>query len=532
MGLKAFWQKYRENRARKFLHGNADAALAVLRQDPGLAAHALHGLYAGDAGLLSRMQEIDALRGAPQRESFQFPVLSSMGFGGRQPLQRTLPKLTPWNLRRFSEYPPARRAINAIKLPLLDLPFSIGLKKPVGAKSTEPEAEPTAEQQERIIAATELFLRPNDEYSGRELWEMVIEDLLILGGGTFEARENTSDDRPLFLWAVDSQSVRINVQWTPGSSEFRYSQGRGYLFGAAGTNDDVKLQDEDLCYMKLNPRTSTPFGLGYLEVAFSTVNSFIGSFEYAERRASNSTPNYLIFLGENATAEQVTRFRHYWENEIEGYGKIPIMGGGRAPGVHPFVGDTTDPLFLKWQEWNVRIIAMCFGLSPMRLGLERDVNRSTSEQGAADDWATIAPVAHAVELAMTSWILWKRLGWTDLEFGWKIKTSDEEKQARILALQWESDAIYVDELREVYERPPLPDGLGQMTRTAYESAIKAAAMLPAPGQTPNAEATTTSEETASLLTPFDDLDERFLAPRERAFLREQMRERRLRDVAG
>jgi hypothetical protein len=449
-----------------------------------------------------------------------------MGFGGRQPLQRTLPKLTPWSLRRFSEYPPARRALNAIKLPILDLPFGFGLKKSVGARKYDADPEPTAEQHERIKAATEMLMRPNDEYPGREFLEMILEDLLILGGGAFEAQESHEDERPLFLWAVDSQSVRINTQWKPGSRDFRYSQGRGSLLGGAGIMDDVKLQDEDLCYMKLNPRTSTPFGLGYLEIAFSTVNAFIGSFEYAERRASNSTPNYLIFLGENATPEQVTRFRHYWENEIEGYGKIPIMGGGRAPGVHPFTGNTEDPLYLKWQEWLVRVIAMSFGVSPMRLGMERDVNRSTADQGAADDWATIAPTAHVVEEAITHWILWKRLGWSDLEFRWQIKTSDEMKQAQILATQWESDAIYVDELREIYERSPLPDGLGQMTKTAYEAAIKAAAGMPSgPGQLPVA----TEGHTA---TPFSDIDDKLLSPQERAFLREAMRERRQRAVAG
>ena len=527
MGLTAFWQRYREQRARKFLAAQPAAALAVLRQDPSLAATALHSLYANDAAFVARINAMDAARSGPERESLAYPVLSSMGFGGRQPLQRSIPKPTAWNLRRFSEYPPSRRAINAIKLPLLDLPFSVGLTKPIGAKRYDADPEPTEEQHARIAAATALLMRPNDEYPGREFLEMILEDLLILGGGTFEVQPSDADERPLFLWAVDSQSVRINTQWTPGSHDFRYSQGRGYLFGAAGTNDDVKLQDEDLCYVKLNPRTSTPFGLGYLEVAFGTVNAYIGSFEYAERRASNSTPNYLIFLGENATPEQVSRFRHYWENEIEGFGKIPITGGGRAPAVHPFIGTGEDPLFLKWQEFLIRVIAMSFGISPMRLGLERDVNRNTAEAGQADDWATIAPVANVVKEAITRWVLWKRLGWTDLEFSWQIRTSDEMKQAQILALQWESDALYVDELREIYERSPLPDGLGQMTMTAYQAAIKAAAGMPT-GRGVSGE----DDDHGGVVSPFGDIEETQLSPQERAFLREAMRERRQRAVAS
>ena len=30
---------------------------------------------------------------------------------------------------------------------------------------------------------------------------------------------------------------------------------------------------------------------------------------------------------------QGRRWQHYWENEIEGYGKVPILGGGKQPSV-------------------------------------------------------------------------------------------------------------------------------------------------------------------------------------------------------
>ena len=34
-------------------------------------------------------------------------------------------------------------------------------------------------------------------------------------------------------------------------------------------------------YMRMNPRTHTPFGLGRLEVAFETVNQFLSANRYA-----------------------------------------------------------------------------------------------------------------------------------------------------------------------------------------------------------------------------------------------------------
>jgi HK97 family phage portal protein len=518
--------RWRARRARRYLQTHASLALDVLRRDPDVAATAL-----------LRASELEAARRPPSRESAEYPVLATMGYGGSRPTLRTLPKLTPWNMRRFSEQPPARRAINAITNPILDLPFSIELRRPVGKREQAGEQQPTEEQQRRIEAVTEMLLRPNNDLTGRQMLEMVLEDLLVFGAGPLEVQPNMSDERPLFLFPVDAQSIRINVNWHPGSREFRYSQGRGYVFSSIGTTEDVKLQDEEMLYIRLNPRTSTPFGYGYLEVAFETITAFLGAFEFATRRASNATPNFGIFLGENVTIDQVRRWQHYWENEIEGYGKVPILGGGRQPNVFSMAGSGEDPLWLKWQEWLIRIVAMSFGISPMRLGLERDINRTTAEQGSSDDWATIAPVANTVRDAFTHWVLWRRLGWYDLEFQWQVKTSDELRQAEVLAEQYNMNGITVDEVRQHYERPPLADGLGQFTKTPYEAMIKSAVM-PQLGRTEEESEDELEERKSSPLegfawyTPFDE-ERDVLSPQEAAFVRALMRQqRRERAVAG
>ena len=436
-------------------------------------------------------------------------------YGGMRPLQRTLPKLTPAALRQFGTFPPARRALNVLENPIMDLPWQIGLCRPIGHKAHAQSAEPTHDQQVRIVAATTMFIQPNNDMSWHEFLEPVLDDLLTFGGGPIEIQENTSDSRPLFLWPVDAQSVRINGAWQAGRDSFHYSQARGFLYSALGTTDDVYLSDDELLYMKLNARTSTPFGLGYLEVAFDTVNAFIGAFDYATRRASNSTPNFGIFLGENVTVDQVRTWQHYWENEIEGYGKTPILGGGRQPSVFNMQGTGQDTLWLQWQEFLIRVIAMSFGVSPMRLGLERDINKNTAQAGQIDDWATISPIANIIKNAMTQGILWKRLGWRDLEFQWAMKTSDELRQAEIILDQWESDALKVDEIRQIYERAPLEDGLGQHTKSAYEAIFRTASIG----------SVGTNDERG--MTPFDqETRTDSLTAKERAFMREMLRRKR------
>ncbi len=504
-GIVALYASLRQWRVRRYLRRDPALVLDVLRQSPTTAALAVRTLYE-----LESKGEMP-----PRRETAQYPQLAFAG--AVRPLQRSLPKMAPAALRQFSATPPARRALNSIESPILDTPWAIGLRRPLGKKMHETIPEPTDEQHARILAATNMLLMPNNEMTWREFLEPVLEDLLTFGAGPFEVQENPSDERPLFLWPVEAQSIRINTGWQPGSRHEHYAQARNYVWSAIGTTDDIPLEDDELCYPRLNPRTNTPFGLGYLEVAFEAVNAFLGAMDYAARRASNATPLFGIFLGENVTIDQVRVWQHYWENEIEGYGKVPILGGGRQPSVFSMQGNGDDALFLKWQEWLVRIVAMAFGLSPMRLGIERDVNRSTASVQSAEDWATIAPVANTVRDVLTHWVLWKKLGWRDLEFAWQVRTADELKQAEILAEQYAMNGITVDEIRQVYERAPLPDGIGQFTKAQYEAIFKTAAA-------PHGGAV---EDDATLVTPFDDaVQTDTLKPDEAAFVRAFMREKR------
>lgn len=521
MSIRTRWQAYQRRRAQQYLQAHSTLALDVLRQDASLGAHALRSMFT-----------LDAESGAPDRRSYAYPMFQSFGMGAQSPLARTIAKPLSWQVRSFAENPTARRAINALCNPILDLPFTIAVRPPLTLQAHDVQPPPTADQARRIAAATAMFERPNDELAGREFLEILLEDLVCLGACPFEAQPNHSDPRPLFLWPIECETVRINARWQPGAETFRYSQSRAYTFGSNAGSDEVTFLEEALCYPRLNPRAHTPFGLGYLEVALATVNAFITSFDFATRKASNSVPNHLLFLGENVTPDQVRAFQHYWENEVEGYGKTPILGGGRQPMVASMVGAGEDPLYLKWQEWLVRIIAMSFGLSPMRLGLERDINRSTADQGSSDDWATIAPVANALKTAWTTWLLWHRLGWTDLEFLWSVKTTDELKQADVLSLQYTMNGITVDEIRQIYERPALKDGRGDMTKTAYESTIGMEAALqvqaakPPPGGGPPGEEKPPPKDQDGMRgsTPLDDVGEP--SPAETAFLRALMRHTR------
>ena len=476
MGFRAFWRKRHEEKIRRYLQAHHGMTLDILRQDPLLGAVALR-----------EMGGLSAAQGTPDRQTMPYPILNQIGFGGRGPLSSTLPKSSAFSLRRFSEVPPARRAINAIANPILRLPWSL---VPCDERLAETDADTwPAELRQRIAVATRCLQRPNGQDSWRVWLEQVLEDICVGGYGCSEIQQTDDPERPFWLWPVDGQSIRINVEWDGNPSTLRYTQSLGYVGLSVAMHDPVALRDDELLYMRLNPRAHTPFGLGYLEVAFNTVNGFLGAFDFAQRKASNATPNFLIFLGENVDIPTTRQWAQYWQQLIEGYGKAPIIGGGREPKVLDLMGSANvDPLYLKWQEWLVRIIAQAFGLSPMKLALERDINRSTSETNLIEDWETVAPVADTVADALTTHLFRGVLGWDDLCFKWHVRTTDDLRQSEVLHNRWESNSVTIDEQRALWGAPPLPDGRGQWTKQEWE-ALHAPGLSPLPtlGEEPEAE---------------------------------------------
>ena len=490
-----------QRKAQRYLEKHPDLALQAFARAPGLAGATSQAFW------MAQAQEAE-------RQTAQFPILNQLGQGARHSLTRHLPKITAFNLRRFSEYPPARRAINALCNPIVDLDWTIEAIPPEQADSLQ-RYQPSADQQRRISIATRMLQRPNDvtEKSWRVLSEQVLEDLVVGGFGALEVVRSQDPERPVHLYAVDGQSVRINAEWHGDPQEYRYSQSLGYVGMTVGTHNIVDLRDDQLLYLRLNPRTHTPFGLGYLECAFMVVNAWLGSFEYAERRASNATPNFGIFLGENVDMVTARKWQQYWEQEIEGYGKVPILAGGRQPQVFSMAGTNEDALYLKWQEWLVRIIAQAFGLSPLKLNLERDVNRNTADAQAVADFETTAPVANTMADVLTTDLLWGILGWRDLRFRWVREDLDRKREAEVLTMRYTMNALTIDEIREKYDDPPLPDGQGQVTKSVYEERAKAqvgavpGGLAPPAGAGPGAPARDTGpgpdeppDEVAALLT--------------------------------
>jgi hypothetical protein len=365
-------------------------------------------------------------------------------------------KPTPSNLRRFSEMPVARRAINVIKDRIAGMRWRIQARR-----GRTLDSLPDGASRAQIL--TENFETPNPDDSFRSLLEQVLEDVIVGGFGAIELQlandsaetgwdvlpghevggRKTSQAGPLLMWPMDGSSIRMVHDWDGNPKSPRYVQVTGY--GPAG---QVVLNDEELSYIRLNARTHTPFGLGRLEVAFETIGAFLSAHRYASRLASNTVVQYALWL-QDLTPAHHERLIRWWQDEIEGTGRVPILSVESKPEVLRFGAGTDADLRLAWQEFLLRVIADAFDLPAQFLGVERDVNRSTAAEMTEMAFrSAIVPTARLVAEHLTRDAIGKRLGWTDLEFVFTdVDARDEMEQAQIDEILLRSGVVTVNEVR-------------------------------------------------------------------------------------
>jgi phage portal protein BeeE len=371
---------------------------------------------------------------------------------------KVLPKPTPANLRRFGETPVVRRAINLIKDRVASMDWQVRLKR-------DAAPEKVAFLKRRLAALRRSLEYPNASDSFRTLMEQAIEDALVGGFGAIEMELTGDAEKPFELWPVDGATIRIDPKWDGQPDSVRFAQATGAL----GSEALIPLKDNELMYVRMNARSYTPFGLGPLEVAFETVNTFLSAHRFAGKLASNAVVQYALWLNESTPAQH-ERLIRWWQDEIEGTGRVPLLSSEQKPEVLRFASGTDADLRMNWQEFLIRMIANAFSLPPVLLGLEQDVNRSTA--GALLDEAfhgAIVPLARLVAEHVTRDLFGKRLGWYEFEFVFnELDSTDEMKEMQMQTALLAAGVVTVNEVRAMRGLAPLPGGETAKTDPAVE----------------------------------------------------------------
>ena len=416
--------------------------------------------WAGES--VARAMWAGRTRKSPERESMAYAKLMSIG-GQRYSQDRPMVKPTPANLRRFSKTVYARRAINRVKNAVASLKWEVAAKPGIKGSSVI---------KSQIETVTMCLNRPNRDDSFRTMLEQVCEDILVFGAGAIEQETGSDLMRPLWLWPVDASSIEIYAAWDGTKSAPRYMQDYGY--GNVGGARGIPLRNDQLIYIRKDPSTDNPFGVGCLEVAFQSITRLLATSDYAGNVAGNSQPSNMLQLKDMAP-NQLDQFREWWRNDIEGQGQTPIIGGDEAF-VHKLHGGTDDALYLKYQELLIREIATAFEINPGNLGVEHDVNRNTAEVGEDRDWqGAMIPLATNVASHINREAIEGRLGFSQIEFRFLgIDRDDEEMLASIHETYIKNNVLTPNEVREKLGRAPLESEWGDMLTVDMQLAIQAA----------------------------------------------------------
>jgi HK97 family phage portal protein len=387
----------------------------------------------------------DVVAGAAHAEGERKTLALPMISGPVQFPGRLLPKPTPINLRRFAETPVVRRAINVIKDRIASMDWQVRVRRGFGQGDV-------AGAEKKLRALRRTLEEPNASDSFRTLIEQVIEDALTGGYGAIEMESTGDDERPALLWPVDGGSIRINARWDGQQDSPRYAQA---VFGQLESNA-VELCDNQLIYVRMNPRSFTPFGLGPLEVAFETMNQFLSAHRFAGKLAANSVAQYALWLNE-ASPVQHDRLIRWWQDEVEGTGRVPLISTEQKPEVLRFAQGTDADLRLAWQEFLIRMVANAFGLPPMLLGLEGDVNRSIASELADEAFrGAIQPLAQLLAGHLTRDLFAKCIGWREFEFVFNdLNARDEETELAVQVQLLQAGVLTVNEVRAMRGMGPL-----------------------------------------------------------------------------
>jgi HK97 family phage portal protein len=386
---------------------------------------------------------VAAAESQAERKTLALPaILSPVQFPGQ-----SLPKPTPVNLRRFAGTPIVRRAINVIKDRVAAMDWQVRVRR--GCASSN-----QSENVAKISALRRVLEEPNEVDSFRTLIEQVIEDALTGGYGSIEMEATGDADRPVMLWAVDGASIRINPRWDGQPDSPRYAQVAPGQMDSTG----IQLRDNQLIYVRMNPRSFTPFGLGPLEVAFESVNQFLAAHRFAGKLAANSVAQYALWLNE-ATPAQHDRLIRWWQDDVEGTGRVPVLSTQQKPEILRFAQGTDADLRIAWQEFLIRMVANAFGLPPLLLGLEGDVNRSTASELADEAFrGAVLPVAQLLAGHITRDLFAKCIGWREFEFVFNdLNARDEATELAVQVQLLHAGVLTVDEVRSMRGLAPIAE---------------------------------------------------------------------------
>lgn len=365
-------------------------------------------------------------------------------------------KPNEYTLRNFSRSAIPHRAISLIRDGVLAQNWRI-----VPAKAGDKRSYSSA-----IRAVENVIKNPNETDDYRSFWGQVLNEALIGDNGSAEIVFTGNSQQPMKLYPVNGFALEYVNGFFTDPTYPRFVQ------KVAG--QEHFLNDEDVLYIQHNKTADSPYGLSPLESAFKQLDMLTTAEDYAGLQASNAVPKNALNLGENVSSQDLIAYRKYFEEEVNGTGTMPILGGTKGASALSIGAEGDSALFLEWQKHLITVIALAFGIDPKKLGQGSNTDRSTvEEQNESMLNEAIRPYCLLLADAINQKIL-GRLGLSDVlkfEFIFEDTLDQKRKRQEMIVDLWNTNGITLSEYREMLGKPPLECEYKDMTQGEMKSAI-------------------------------------------------------------
>lgn len=342
-------------------------------------------------------------------------------------------KLSAIQLRNLSREPIIRKAITIVQDTLVRQPYVVDV---IGGRGKYTKS---------VATVTNIIEHPNIIDNKETFFKRLIDDALVLDAMVVEVSRSKSPTHPIYLYAVDGSTVKklAPIDYT-NENAYRYVQEQ---------NDGSKyFTAKQVAYLQKSYFTYNSYGFSPVQQSYNYVQYYLDAIEQASGRASNSTADFIISLGENVTEEERASFCEYMANEIEGkHGRIPVAAGTKDLKTEQLKALGNDGLYIDWQLRLTQIVAMSFGLPPERIGIVIPNDRFThNDQEATMIQELIRPYGSMIETLINCYVIEPMGLGGILKFRFIYEDSEAQKGKKSTRLQGEyaKGLITENEFRE------------------------------------------------------------------------------------
>lgn len=343
---------------------------------------------------------------------------------------------------------PVYACVRLLATSIASLPLPVYRRLPGGGKERDPNHP----------LYPLLHDAPNPEMTSCEMRQAMVGHLM-LWGNAYANIERGDDGRPVALWPLRPDRMRVERSPRTGGLLYRYTLPSG--------EERILLPEEVMHWRGL----SSDGRQGYSPVALAreAVGMGLAAQEYAARFfANDARPGGILKTPNKLTPEAAAACKESWQQAHSGLTqahRVAVLQEGlewQSIGIPP-----KDAQFLELRQFQRGEIAMLFGVPPHMIG---DTDKSTSwgtgieQQGIGFVTYTLRPWLVSIEQRIKTdlFLESERATWFAEFLVDGLLRGDAKGRAESLAIQRQNGIINADEWREIENRNPLPDGQGQI----------------------------------------------------------------------